>query len=167
MNSFYRFCPNCKEELSRKEEKIFCKSCEFVTYINPAACASAIPVKDDKILIAIRGTEPFKGSFDLIGGFIKQGESSEEGIIREVKEETGLTVEIERYFGSYPDTYGDGDKPVLGITFIVKIISGELKAQDDVAELVWVEIKDIPKLKFDGFQNIKTTLMDFYDQFSE
>jgi len=161
----YKFCPNCKEELSKEEEKIYCKNCGFTNYFDVAACSSAIPVKDNKVLIAVRGVDPFKGTFDLVGGFIKQGESAEEGILREVKEETGLTVQIEKYFGSYPDTYGEDDKPVLGITFVVKIISGELKAQDDVAELVWIEIKDIPKLKFSGFKNVETTLMDFYRLF--
>lgn len=97
---------------------------------------------------------------------MKAGESSEEAIIRETYEETGLKVKIEKYLGSYPDTYGGEDKPTLGITFIVRVVSGKPKANDDVAKLVWVPIKDIPKLKFDSFKNIKTALMDFYDQFS-
>lgn len=161
MNNF-EFCPNCKEKLTKNDESVSCKCCGFTHYFDVAAAATAIPVKDGKILIAVRGTEPFKGYYDLIGGFVKGNESAEEAVIREVYEETGLKVKIESYLGSYPDTYGENGKFTLGITYVVKIISGQPKANDDVARLEWVEIKDIPKIERIGFKNMKNTLNDFY-----
>lgn len=161
----YKFCPNCKENLSKEEEKIYCKSCGFIHYFDVAATATAIPVKGSKILIAIRGTEPFKGKYDLIGGFVKGNESAEGAVIRETYEETGLKVKIKSYLGSYPDTYGKGGKFTLGMTYIVDIISGTPKANDDVAKLEWINIKDIPKLKNIAFKNMENTLMDFYNLF--
>ncbi len=101
----------------------------------------------------------------MIGGFMKTGETAEEAAIRETLEETGLKVNIEKYLGSYPDTYGEDNKPTIGITFIVKIVAGKPTAQDDVSNLIWIPIKNIPKLKFDGFKNTKEVLMDIYNLF--
>ncbi len=162
----FRFCPNCRTKLTKDIERVHCNSCGFTHYFDVAACASSIPVKNGRILIAVRAVEPYKGTYDLIGGFIKGNESAEKAAIRETYEETGLKVRIEKYLGSYPDTYGKNGKYTLGITFIVKIVSGSPKANDDVAKLKWIDIKDIPKLKNIGFKNMKNTFKDFYRLYS-
>lgn len=161
----FKFCPNCKKILTGNIEKVCCNFCGFTHYFDVAACASTIPIRNSKILIAIRGKDPYKGAYDLIGGFIKGNESAEEAAIRETYEETGLKVKIDKYLGSYSDTYGENGKYTLGVTFIVKILAGSPKASDDVAKLKWVEIKDIPKIKFNGLKNTKEALMDFYKLF--
>lgn len=159
----YIFCPVCgSRKLDLKETKIICLDCGFSIYQDPVPGASAIPIKNNKALLAIRKNEPFKGTYDVIGGFINPGESAEEAAIRETKEETGLDVKVIRLLGNYPDTYGDADKPILVFQFIVEITGGEIEASDDVSELVWVDIKDIPNLKNIGFESVKKTLADLY-----
>jgi NADH pyrophosphatase NudC (nudix superfamily) len=160
----YKFCPNCKSELTATADKVLCTRCGFLHYFDPSPTVGVMPIKDGKILLSVRKVEPFKGELDLIGGFVKSGESAEEAAIRETTEETGLNVEIVRFFKSYADIYGDSSKPVLGIDFIVNIIGGEEKAADDVADLKWIPIKDIPKLKLNTFENVKTALMELFDQ---
>lgn len=149
----------------KEENKFYCDKCGFITYLNPAPTVSVIPIEKEMALIAIRGIEPFKGAYDLIGGFLQTGESVEEGGIRETKEETGLKIKMTEYVGSYSDTYGDDDEPTIGVVFTAKILSGKPEAADDVAKLIWIPIKDIPKLKFNGFKNTKEALMDLYKFF--
>jgi ADP-ribose pyrophosphatase YjhB (NUDIX family) len=124
-------------------------------------------MKDNKILLSVRKFDPYKGELDLIGGFMENGESAEEAAIRETKEETGLDIKIESYLNSYADEYGEGGEWTIGMTFIVKILRGEMKPQDDIADLVWIEIADIPNLKLNGFKNTKEALRDVYDLYSK
>lgn len=114
----------------------------------------------------IRKFEPFKGTYDLLGGFVDPNESAEEAAIRELKEETGLDIKIKSFFGSYPDIYGPNGKFTLGVCFIVNVVGGQDKAHENIEKLEWIAIKDIPKLENLGFENIKKTLADFYKKFT-
>ncbi len=164
----YIFCPNCgKKDLEKSEEKIICLDCKFVKYNDPSPGASALPVKDGKVLLAVRKDDPFKGTYDVIGGFVKPGESAEEAAVRETKEETGLNVKVIKLLASYPDVYGEGGDPILVLQFVVEIVDGEMKASDDVSELEWVDIDDLPKLKNIGFESVKKTLTELYTQKGE
>jgi NAD+ diphosphatase len=162
----YVYCPNCgKENLKHEQEKSVCKDCGYIIYQNAVVCASVLPVKNGKVLLAVRKNDPFKGEYDLIGGFANPNESAEEAAVREAKEETGLDVKIVKYFGSYPDRYGKDGVYALNIQFIVEIIGGSESAKDDVAGLEWIPIVVIPNLKLNGFKNTRETLTDFYKKF--
>jgi 8-oxo-dGTP diphosphatase len=62
---------------------------------------AVIPFSSDKILLIKRRTPPFKGYWALPGGRVDPGETVEQTIVREVKEETGLDVTIVRKIGEY------------------------------------------------------------------
>jgi NAD+ diphosphatase len=164
----FKYCPNCgKESLTEDKEKFVCGECGHEVYKNAAACASTLPVKEGKVLVAVRKHDPYKGTYDVIGGFVSGDESAEEAAIRETKEETGLDVKIIKLIGTYPDKYGEDGTYVLCIQFLVEITGGEMKATDDVEKLEWVAIKDIPSLKNIGFKSAEKTLLDLYRDFSE
>ncbi|MFH1971411.1 MAG: NUDIX hydrolase, partial [Patescibacteria group bacterium] len=99
-----------------------------------------------------------RGIYDIIGGFLNEDEYPEKGIIREVKEETNLDVRIEKILGIYRDTYGINDEPTLNIIYIGKIISGEIKPQDDISELRWFDLDKTKDLEL--FKNVKEALSD-------
>jgi NADH pyrophosphatase NudC (nudix superfamily) len=106
--SVLRYCPKCGAAALRMTagKLLRCEACGFEFYLNTAAAvAGLITDAQGRLLITVRGTEPGKGRWDLPGGFADPGESAEEALRREVREEVGLEVTAARYVGSYPNTY--------------------------------------------------------------
>jgi NAD+ diphosphatase len=98
-----RFCGKCGSEMSPKkdERSISCSNCDNIVYpkISPAIIVAILC--NDKILLA-RGNN-FRGSFySLIAGYADIGESLEDAVIREIKEEVGIDVKNIRYYKSQP-----------------------------------------------------------------
>lgn len=160
----FKFCPICKNDLKEIKGNTSCDKCGYVKYVDVVTCVSFLPIKDGKVLLAIRKNELYKGELDQLGGFLEPNETAEEGAIREAKEETGADIKIVKLLGTYPDKYGASGVYTLNIQYLVEI-EENIKANDDVLDLVWVEIKDIPNLKFNGFKNTKETLNDLYKDY--
>lgn len=110
------------------------------------------------MLLGKRARDPFKGSYDIIGGFMEAGEHPEDAAVREAKEETGLDIKITSLLGTYVDRYGEGGDHTLNLHYIGEVVGGEMQAMDDVASLEWVPIGEVPL--DDGFQNTKDGLRD-------
>lgn len=72
-----------------------CTSCANVTYVNPLPVAVLVLPVDDGVLAIRRGIEPRKGQLALPGGFIDHGESWRAACARELREETGISVDAE------------------------------------------------------------------------
>jgi len=113
--------------------------------------SDVIVEKGDKILLEIRGVEPFKGMFCLPGGKHEKNEKIEETAIREVKEETSLDVELTDILGVYSDVKRDPRFHSISVVFIAKVKSGTAKAGSDAVDVKWIKIKDVDfnKLAFD------------------
>ncbi len=104
---------------------------------------------EGKIVLIKRRNEPFKDHYALPGGIVEYGESVEEALIREVKEETGLDVEIHRLVGVYSDPNRDPRGHFVSVCFIAIPKGGELKASSDAREVALFPLDRIPKLAFD------------------
>lgn len=96
---------------------------------------------------------------------MEANELPEVAALREAKEETGLDMKIVSLLGIYSDRYGEGGDYTLNLHYIADIIGGEMKAMDDVAELEWVDIDDVPLDQ--GFQNTQDGLRDLKKWFAE
>lgn len=155
-HELFKFCPNCGNKLNHNNDYATCGTCHQEWYNNPAPATSIAVIKDKKILLAKRKKDPSKGTWDMLGGFVDAGESVEEGIIREMREETSLDIEIEEYIGSVADTYND--RPVIPLIFKAKLTNPDQKPipQDDVEELAWFSLKEIPSNL--AFKNTKITI---------
>jgi len=108
----------------------------------------------NKVLLIKRKKDPFKDYFSLPGGFVNEGEKVEDAVRRETEEELLVKVEPIDILGVYSDPHRDPRGHIMSITFIVKIITGELKVGDGVAELKWIEFNNLEKIKL-GFDHLK------------
>lgn len=157
----YNFCPNCGNDVNGKEWPVHCDSCGKTYYQNAKPGASVLPIKDGKVLLARRGRDPYKGSYDIIGGFMEADELPEIAALREAKEETGLNMNIVDLLGIYVDRYGEDGDYTLNLHYIAELTSDdEPQAMDDIAELEWFDIKNPPEnIQFqnaiDGLRDLK------------
>lgn len=154
----YKYCTQCQSKLNLAGPDPKCDSCNIIYYSNSKPTASILPIKDGQVLLAKRAQDPFKGSIDVIGGFLLDGEKPEDAAKREAKEETGLTVDLVELLGIYTDKYGDGGINTININYVAKITGGEMLAQDDVESLQWYSIDELPQNI--GFESSRQTLLD-------
>ncbi len=100
----YRFCPRCAQPLAIEtlggRERSACRGCGFTHWNNPAPVVAGLVQVGDEILLARNAAWPPK-TFALITGFLEAGETPEDGIRREIKEETDLEVESAALIGVY------------------------------------------------------------------
>lgn len=100
----WRFCPHCAAPLIRREaagrERSACTACDFVHWDNPLPVLAALVEVEGHILLARNVAWPH-GRFALITGFMERDETPEQGIARELKEETNLDAQELSLIGVY------------------------------------------------------------------
>ena len=155
----FRFCPLCGSD--RFVENNFkskrCEACGFVYYFNPSSSTVAVIVNEKNELLAVRrAKEPAKGTLDLPGGFCDCYETSEEGVIREVKEETGLNVDSMKFLFSIPNIYPYGglDIHTIDLFFLCRVTDTKgATAMDDAGEVLWLPWEEVKPEEF-GLKSI-------------
>lgn len=135
-----------------------CADCGFVMYVNPAAAVAVFVVnKKGELLVCVRGNEPAKGTYDLPGGFVDEGETALEAAARELKEELGLTVMTPRYLYSIPNeyTFSGWTLPTLDLFFEVTVSDDFVPtAADDVSECFYIAKAHIDPQRF-GLKSVR------------
>jgi 8-oxo-dGTP diphosphatase len=156
-------CPRCGHELDREERAVRCASCGLSTYATPAPTASAILVDErGRVLLARRMNDPGAGLWDLLGGFIEEGEEALAALHREIEEETGLEIEPLGFLGAYPDRYGDEGIYTLNLYWTARITGGELALEaDELAEVAWFAPDELPEGHEFAFANTVEALTEW------
>jgi len=145
---FFRFCPDCGAPLPAPAEPVrllaqTCPACGAVHYRNAKPTASALVIREGRVLLGRRGIEPGVGEWDIPGGFLEPWERPEEGAVRELAEETGLVVRTTELLTVLVDTY-QGEVYTLNLYFLAELVSGEPRAADDLIELRWFGPEELP-----------------------
>jgi ADP-ribose pyrophosphatase YjhB (NUDIX family) len=105
----FRFCPRCGLSLPSENQgrcPFSCTGCGFVFYFNPTVAAAAFVFDPEgRILLIRRAKDPGANKLGVPGGFIDFGESAEEGLRREMREEVGIEIGQVRFLDSFPNLY--------------------------------------------------------------
>ncbi len=159
----FKFCPKCGSihfEINNIKSKK-CNDCGFVYYFNSSAAVAIFLVdQQERLMVARRAHEPAKGTLDLPGGFVDMYETAEEAVVREVKEETGLSLNKVEYLFSVPNiyTYSNFDVHTLDLFFEAGIHNGnQHHAADDVSEILFLKKEEINPEDF-GLDSIKKAI---------
>lgn len=129
--------------------------CPLCVFDNPRPTATAIIIKDQKILVGKRNEEPFKGKWDFFGGFIEKNESPQEAIKREIKEELGVDCDSTQ-LGTFTGThiYKQYIFPIITFAYLVEL-KGEIKLNtEENSKLSWVPLSEIKDIAFDSNQKL-------------
>lgn len=117
-------------------------------YKNPSLTVDAVIICENNSIVLIkRKKDPYKESWALPGGFVEYGETVESAAIREVKEETGLDVDLCKIVGVYSDPKRDPRGHTVTICYLAKRVGGELKADTDASDVQCFLKAEILKLK--------------------
>jgi 8-oxo-dGTP diphosphatase len=107
----------------------------------PYLAVDAIIHRNEEIVL-VKRKEPVV-AIALPGGFVEWGESVENAVLREVKEETGLNVELESILGVYSAPERDPRGHVATVVFVCKPVGGELKCSDEHLSVDWYKLSDL------------------------
>jgi 8-oxo-dGTP diphosphatase len=109
---------------------------------SPLVGIGAVVVQDARVLLVRRGTEPLKGHWTLPGGMLEIGEALTAGVVREVREETGLDVEPLELIELLDRIYREGGRVryhYVIADYLCRVTGGDLRAASDAAAVRWVE----------------------------
>ena len=144
----HNFCPSCASPLS-DDEKLAARNCtkcgaQYFPRIEP--CVIVLVTKDDKLLLAKhRGRN--QNIYTCIAGFIEIGESAEQAVVREVREEVGIEIKDLRYVGSQGWPFPDQ----LMLGFRAEYESGDIRVQEsELVEAKWFTRDALPPFPKQG-----------------
>ncbi len=148
INKFYIYCPTCKNSLEKKningEYVLTCNNCGFTFWNNPKPVVSFLFIKKGKILLLQRAHEPLRDYWCFPGGFMRYEETPKEAVKREVKEETGLNIQIDGLVGVYRI---DNDPRGVHIDIIYSGTGiGEIKLSTENNDYAFYESDKLPEL---------------------
>ena len=117
----------------------------------PLLGVGAIIVRHEKVLVVRRATPPLKGDWSIPGGLVETGETTRQAVVREISEETGLTIEPIELIEVFERILRDRDSRVqyhfVVIDYLCRIVSGASRPGSDVSEIRWAQFDDLEALR--------------------
>jgi len=154
----HKFCGRCgiPMELQKLERAKKCPQCGLLSFPRLAPAIIVLIERDDRLLMA-RSRRFAPGVYSVLAGFVEPGESIEEAVVREVKEEVGLSVKDLRYFGSQPWPFPHS----LMIGFTATHAGGEISIDEtELEDAGWFTVDQLPPLP--GKISIARKLIDWF-----
>ncbi|MBK7140898.1 MAG: NUDIX hydrolase [bacterium] len=145
----FRFCPLCGKTLEKGDKegrvRLYCPDdlCGYVFYQNPVPAAGAVIVQNDQVLLVKRAHPPRIGWWCLPAGFMEWNEHPSATAVREVGEETGLTIKLTSLFEIYTGTDDPRSNAVL-ILYLADILGGTMQANDDALDVRFFPFSALP-----------------------
>lgn len=114
----------------------------------PVVGVGGVLIRDGKVLLIRRGKPPLYGRWVVPGGTVELGESLEQALVREMREETGLEVVPLEILTVFDRIERDGDRVVYHyviVDYLCRWLGGEARAASDALEAVWAALDDLPR----------------------
>ncbi|MCS6835464.1 MAG: NUDIX domain-containing protein [Anaerolineae bacterium] len=144
------FCPRCGAPLTWQQAsgrlRPVCPQCSLVVYFDPKVAVLAFIVHEERLLLVRRALPPHQGQWAMPAGFMDYDEDPQQAVVREVLEETGLHVQVERLLEIFPRR--DDGQADLVIAYACAWLDGRPQAADDADALGWFARADLPPLAF-------------------
>lgn len=142
----YIYCPACSEVLNNIEigdEGLikFCYVCNIPYFDNPDPCVEVLVVNEHNQVLLLKQNYISQTHWTLVSGYVKNGETLEETVVREVLEETGQQV----YKMGYVSSYYFEPKQLIMPGFIAYVKAQPFGNSNEVDELMWCEIENVNK----------------------
>lgn len=149
-----RYCTECAHTLSKVNNTKYVCGNNHIYWNNPRTAATAVLIRDDKLLYAKRGVAPHEGKYDFPGGFVDFDEDIYQALEREMKEETSVIIQKPIFVFNTRQDYED-NIAVCDFIFVCENWQGTPTPADDVAELEWRPIDFVDSSgfawKYEGF----------------
>lgn len=140
-----KFCCICAAPLNQHPDEVIarvCSACEHIHYPPISPCIIVLILKGEQCLLA-HAAKFSAGRYSTLAGFIEPGESAEQAVAREVKEEVGIEVGNIRYFKSQSWPFPHS----LMLGYFADYVSGELKPDGEEILLAdWFSRDNLPDL---------------------
>lgn len=143
-----QFCPMCREPLTRSVlfddniPRVHCSPCGWIQMIQNTVCVAVVAHYNGQIAVI---TPPGEDGVGLPAGMVEYGEEPKAAAVREVFEETGLSVTITDELGSFFVHYDEWPGPTIYFLYEAEIESGELRGSEEGAAK-FVSLADFPKI---------------------
>ena len=164
----FKFCPRCGQPRGEDQplQPFQCAACGFHYYFNPCLAVAAILLgPGDEALFIRRAKEPAKGRLAVPGGFVDIGETAEDALRREIKEEVNLDVGPLDFLCSASNEYlyRGVNYPVLDVAFVCRAVSIEpIAALDGVESFCWLKPAEVDPAEI-AFPSIRAAVR-FYNE---
>lgn len=127
--------------------------------IVPRLVVDGVVIKNSKVLLVERKTQPYLGHNALPGGFVEYKEIVEKAVVREVWEETGLRTRVVDLVGVYSDPKRDPRGHVVTVAFLLKPVSGKIRESGETKNVKFWSLNRLPrKMGYDHRQIVKDAL---------
>ena len=134
-------------------------------YPRPAVTADCIVITreaEPKVLLILRGDEPFKGAWAFPGGFMDMDETTEQCAIRELEEETGFRLSVVHQIGAYSKVNRDPRGRTITVAYLAIVDEATtVIGQDDAVKAEWWPLSDLPHLAFDHYDIIQDAIRKY------
>ena len=160
-----KFCSECAHPIKKEipqgdnRERCVCTQCHTIHYVNPRIIAGCLPTFEGKILLCKRAIEPRKGFWTLPAGFMEEGETLEEGAMRETLEEAGINVGCEQLLTSISVPHISQ----VHVFFLSNMTSiDHAQSTSESLDVKLFDIKDIPWQEI-AFPTVNKTLKHYLE----
>jgi 8-oxo-dGTP diphosphatase len=147
----YNYCPLCgsklEERVAYNQMRAVCPTCGFVHFHDPKVAVIGMVTWDNRVLLIRRGVDPMKGRWALPGGYMDAGEMPADALMRELREEVGLEVEIDELVDIFPMVGKGVVNSGIVIAYRATLRRDEpppLICDDDACEADWFRFDDLP-----------------------